>query len=51
MAEEGESPLREHPEVLQHLDTDLLYGFDLCITESTMDNFRKCVPLPARWLP
>ena len=45
----GESELRTHPEILQHLDTDLLYGFDLCITEFTLENFMRRVPPPATW--
>ena len=45
----GESPLWDHPEVLHHLDTDLMYGFDLCMTERTLQNFMECVPPPETW--
>ena len=38
--------LRDHPEVMEHFDPDLLYGFDLCVTELTMENFMRCVPPP-----
>ena len=38
--------LLDHPEVVQHFDADLLYGFDLCVTELTMENFMRWLPQP-----
>ena len=46
---DGERELRKCPHVLQRLDTDLLYGFELAVTESTLRNFMARYPPPKEW--